>query len=47
MDSPLKNFAELRDPRAERTREDLLEEILWMAVAAVLSEANAWNQIED
>ncbi|MGA3373960.1 MAG: transposase family protein [Terracidiphilus sp.] len=47
MDSPLKDFAELRDPRVERRRENLLEEILWMAIAAVLSGANAWNQIED
>ncbi len=28
MDSPLKHSADLRDPRAERTREYLLAEIL-------------------
>jgi len=28
MDSPLKHFADLCDPRVERTREYLLEEIL-------------------
>jgi hypothetical protein len=28
MDNPLKYFAELRDPRVERNREHLLEEIL-------------------
>jgi len=33
MDSPLKYFAELRDPRVERTREHLLEEILLIAIA--------------
>src|SRR5271157_5842661 len=47
MDSPLKYFAELRDPRVERTREHLLEEILLMTIAAILSGANGWNEIED
>src|SRR5271157_535095 len=47
MDSPLKYFAELRDPRVERTREHLLEEILLIAIAAILSGANGWNEIED
>jgi predicted transposase YbfD/YdcC len=37
----------LRDPRVERTREHLLEEILLMAIAAILSGANGWNEIED
>jgi hypothetical protein len=37
MDIPLKYFAELRDPRIERNREHLLEEILLIAIAAVLS----------
>jgi len=46
MDSPLKYFAQLRDPRVERTREHLLEEILLMAIAAVLSGAGSWNEIE-
>ena len=35
MDSPLKHFAELRDPRIERNREHLLEEMLPIAIAAV------------
>jgi len=47
MDSPLKYFADLRDPRVERTREHLREEILWIAIAAILSGANGWNEIED
>jgi hypothetical protein len=47
MDSPLKYFAELRDLRVERTREHLLEEIVLMAIAAVLSVASGWNEIED
>ena len=46
MESPLRYFAELRDPRVERTREHLLEEILLMTIAAVLSGAGSWNEIE-
>jgi predicted transposase YbfD/YdcC len=46
MDSPLKYFAELKDPRVERTREHLLEEILLIAIAAILSGAGGWNEIE-
>jgi predicted transposase YbfD/YdcC len=46
MKSPLSYFSELRDPRVERTREHLLEEILLMVLAAVLSGAGSWNEIE-
>ena len=46
MKSPLSYFSELRDPRVERTREHLLEEILLMALAAMLSGAGSWNEIE-
>jgi predicted transposase YbfD/YdcC len=45
MDNPLKYFAELTDPRVERNREHLLEEILLIAIAAVLSGAESWNDI--
>jgi predicted transposase YbfD/YdcC len=47
MDNPLKYFEELRDPRVERNREHLLEEILLIAIAAVLSGAESWNDIAD
>src|SRR5450759_1346335 len=46
MENPLKYFFELRDPRVERTREHLLGEILLLPIAAVLSGANSWNEIE-
>jgi len=45
MDNPLKYFSELTDPRVERNREHLLEEILLIAIAAVLSGAESWNEI--
>jgi hypothetical protein len=47
MDNPLKYFSELRDPRVERNREHLLEEILLIAIAAVLSGAESWNDMAD
>ena len=47
MENPLKYFSELRDPRVERNREHLLEEILLIAIAAVLSGAESWNNIAD
>jgi predicted transposase YbfD/YdcC len=47
MDNPLKYFSELTDPRVERNREHLLEEILLIAIAAVLSGAESWNDISD
>jgi predicted transposase YbfD/YdcC len=47
MDSPLQYFARLTDPRMERNREHLLEEILLIAIAAVLSGAESWNDIEE
>ena len=47
MDSPLQYFARLTDPRIERNREHLLEEILLIAIAAVLSGAESWNDIAE
>ena len=47
MDNPLKYFSELTDPRVERNREHLLEEIILIAIAAVLSGADSWNDIAD
>ena len=47
MDNPLKYFSELTDPRVERNREHLLEEILLIAIAAVLSGAESWNDMAD
>jgi predicted transposase YbfD/YdcC len=47
MESPLEYFSRLTDPRVKRTREHLLEEILLIAIAAVLSGAESWNDIAD
>src|SRR6266567_4112965 len=47
MENPLKYFSELSDPRVEGRKEHLLEEILLITIAAVLSGADSWNEIED
>ena len=47
MDNPLQYFAELQDPRVERNRDHLREEILLIAIAAVLSGAESWNDMEE
>jgi predicted transposase YbfD/YdcC len=46
MDSPIKYFAELTDPRVERTKEHLLSDILFIAIAAIICGAESWNDIE-
>ena len=46
MDNPLKYFAELTDPRG-RNKQHLLEEILLIAIAAILSGAESWDDIEE
>jgi hypothetical protein len=47
MENPLHYSSELKNPRVERTREHLLGEILLIAIAAILSGANGWNEIEN
>ena len=47
MDNPLMCFSELRDPRIERNREHLVEGILLIAIAAVLSGAESLNDLAD
>ena len=46
MENPLQSFAELRDPRVERTRRHLLHEIVLIAIAAILSGGGGWDEIE-
>jgi len=41
--NPLRYLAELRDPRVERNREHLLEEIRLVAIAAVMGGAESWG----
>lgn len=46
MENPLRYFAELKDPRVKRTRRHLLQDILLIAIAAILSGAGGWDEIE-
>ena len=46
MENPLRYFAELKDPRVERTRRHLLPDIVLIAIAAILSGAGGWDEIE-
>jgi len=40
-------FSEMKDPRVERTKRHLLNDILFITIAAVLSGAETWNDIAD
>ena len=43
--SPIDYFAELEDPRIERTKEHLLADITFITIAAVICGAETWNDI--
>lgn len=46
MESPLQFFAGLEDPRVERTKVHLLEDIVFISIASVLCGAETWNEME-
>ena len=46
MEPPLTHFARLKDPRLPRTRRRLLIDILLIAIAAILSGAAGWDDME-
>ena len=46
MDSPLRFFAGIKDPRVERTKDHLLLDIIFITIAAVICGAETWNDIE-
>ena len=46
MESPLQFFAGLEDPRVERTKAHLLEDIVFISIASVLCGAESWNEME-
>jgi hypothetical protein len=46
MQSPISFFTGLSDPRIERTKAHLLEDIIFIAIAAVICGADTWNAIE-
>ena len=46
MASPLQYFAKLTDPRVERTRRHVLEDIVFIAIASILCGAGSWDEME-
>ena len=46
MKSPIDYFAELTDPRMDRTKDHLMEDIIFITIAAVICGAETWNDIE-
>ncbi|MDR0750063.1 MAG: ISAs1 family transposase [Tannerellaceae bacterium] len=47
MCSPIKYFTELTDPRIDRSKEHLMEDIIFITIAAVICGAETWNDIEN
>lgn len=46
MKSPMSYFSNISDPRLERTKAHLLEDILFITISAVICGAESWNDIE-
>jgi len=47
MESPVSYFSDLHDPRIDRTKAHLLEDIIFIAISSVLCGAETWNNMED
>jgi hypothetical protein len=47
MENPMSYFTHLPDPRKDRCKEHLLEDIIFITIAAVICGAETWNEIED
>lgn len=47
MKSPINYFSSLPDPRIDRTKEHLSEDIIFITIAAVICGAETWNDIEN
>ncbi len=40
-------FADMKDPRVERTKRHLMDDILFISIAAVLSGVESWDEMEE
>ncbi len=45
--NPIEYFSQLSDPRVDRTKEHLMEDIIFITIAAVICGAETWNDIEN
>jgi len=43
----LSYFSEMKDPRIERTKRHLMDDIIFIAIASVLSGGDSWNDMEE
>jgi predicted transposase YbfD/YdcC len=46
MQTPISYFTAIKDPRVERCKEHLMEDIIFITIAAVICGAETWNDIE-
>ena len=47
MQTPISYFTELKDPRVDRSKEHLMDDIIFITIAAVICGAETWNDIEN
>ena len=47
MESPLTHFKNLPDPRVDRCKDHLLEDIIFIAISGVICGAEGWNEIAE
>jgi len=47
MKTPIDFLTEIEDPRIDRCKEHLIEDILFITIAAVICGAETWNDIEN
>ncbi len=47
MKSPIEYFSVIKDPRVDRTKYHLLEDIIFITIAAVICGAETWNDVEN
>jgi hypothetical protein len=46
MRTPVGYFTELTDPRVDRSKDHLMEDIIFITIAAVICGAETWNDME-
>jgi hypothetical protein len=47
MRTPINYFTDLPDPRLDRIKDHLMEDIIFITIAAVICGAETWNDIEN
>ena len=47
MENPIHYFSEIKDPRVDRTKAYLLEDIIVIAILSVICGADTWDEMEE